>query len=152
MMRAVGGFLFGGAFVAAKASVQVAVVWTFFSIGLGVASVYVAHEMIYGARGRAQVRHPVSVAHATFTAAVDNLAVINPGEVAVTVHVTNTGKAAGKPKCTINANDSTGTYSGTGVVALRDPVGAGKTTTFVGHVTIARQGARRVNLVAVTCS
>lgn len=89
---------------------------------------------------------------AAYTTEVVDHIVINPADLAVTAHVTNSGKAAGKPQCTIKASDPTGTYSGVDVATLQDPVAVGATTTFVDHVTVTKQGAQYVTEVKVSCS
>lgn len=88
----------------------------------------------------------------SYTATSPDHTVINPADLAVTVRVTNTGKAAGTPQCTVDASDPSGTYTGVDVATLKGKVAAGQTTTFVDNLTITKQGAQYVTDVKVTCS
>jgi hypothetical protein len=88
----------------------------------------------------------------TYTATSPDHVVINPADLAVTVRVTNTGKTAGTPQCTIDASDPSGTYTGVDVATLKGKVAAGATTTFVDNLTITKQGAQYITDVKVTCS
>lgn len=86
-----------------------------------------------------------------YKAVVGDMTVINPADLAVTVHVTNTGKTAGTPTCTVSASDPSGTYTGFDVGTLTSPVAAGQTTTYVDNVTITHQGAAYVTSATVSC-
>lgn len=87
----------------------------------------------------------------SYRAAVGATAVIDPADLAVTVHVTNTGSSAGTPQCTIDASDPAGSYHGVDVATLKDQVAAGATDTFVDNLIITNQGASYVTSVKVTC-
>jgi hypothetical protein len=87
----------------------------------------------------------------SFKAAVENYTVINPADLAVAVHVTNTGSTAATPTCTVTAQDPSGAYSGFDEGTLTSPVQPGATTTYVDNVTISGQGAQYVTQVSVTC-
>lgn len=89
--------------------------------------------------------------HTTYTAQATGQTVINPADLAVSVRVTNTGKNAATPECTIEASDPSGTYTGIDVATLKDKVAAGATTNFADNLTIKKQGARYVTDVKVTC-
>lgn len=89
--------------------------------------------------------------HTTYTAAVTGRTVINPADLAVSVRVTNTGKKAGTPECTIEATDPSGTYTGIDVATLKNKVEPDATTNFADNLTIKKQGARYVTDVKVTC-
>jgi hypothetical protein len=78
--------------------------------------------------------------------------VINPADLAVSVRVTNTGKKASTPECTINASDPSGAYHGVDVVTLKGKLAAGATTNFADNLTITKQGAQYVTEVKVACS
>lgn len=84
-------------------------------------------------------------------AAVGDTAVINPADLAVTVHVTNTGKTAATPTCTVRASDPSGAYTGFDEGTLANPVQPGQTVTYVDNVTISGQGAQYVTSATVSC-
>lgn len=88
---------------------------------------------------------------ASFKAKVGSFTVINPADLAVAVHVTNTGKKAATPTCTIQASDPSGAYTGFDEATLDNPVPAGQTVTYVDNVTISSQGASYVTSVTVSC-
>lgn len=90
--------------------------------------------------------------HAKFTATIDttNFNVVNPATLSVTIHVTNTGDAAGTPTCTINVNDANSTYTGADLATLSS-VEPGKTVTTVDNVTITKQGAQYVTAGKIDC-
>ena len=87
----------------------------------------------------------------SFKAVVADYVVINPADLAVTIHVTNTGSSAATPTCTVDAQDPSGAYSGVDVGTLASPVAAGQTTTYVDNVTITHEGAQYVTQVTVSC-
>ena len=87
----------------------------------------------------------------SFKASVGGYTVINPADLAVVIHVTNTGKAAATPTCTISASDPSGAYTGFDEGTLTAPVPAGRTVTYVDNVTITGQGAQYVTSVTVSC-
>ena len=87
----------------------------------------------------------------SFKARVGSYTVINPADLAVAVHVTNTGKTAATPTCTVNAQDPSGAYSGVDAATLDSPVRPGQTVTYVDNVTITGQGASYVTQVTVSC-
>lgn len=87
----------------------------------------------------------------TWKATVADYTVINPADLAVTVHVANTGTRAGTPTCKINAQDPSGAYSGFDEGTLTSPVRPGATATYVDNVTITSQGAQYVTQVTVSC-
>lgn len=90
-------------------------------------------------------------ASASWKARVTNYVVINPADLAVTVQVTDTGKAAGTPTCTVQASDAAYAYTGFDEGTLDRPVQPGATTTYVDNVTITHQGAQYVTQVTVSC-
>lgn len=85
-------------------------------------------------------------------ARVQDYAVINPADLAVTVRVTNTGGTAGTPDCTVQASDPSGAYTGIDAATLSSPVKAGAFAVYVDNVTITSQGAQYVTQVSVSCS
>ena len=87
----------------------------------------------------------------TYTAKVDNYAVVNPADLSVVIEVTNTGSKPGTPSCTIDAQDPSFAYSGVDVATLANPVAPGATTHFADNVTITQQGAQYVTQVTVKC-
>ena len=87
----------------------------------------------------------------SFKATVENYAEIDPGDLAVTVQVTNTGKTAATPTCTVNAGDASGAYSGFDEETLTRPVQPGQTVTYVDNVTITGNGAQYVTQAGVSC-
>jgi hypothetical protein len=87
----------------------------------------------------------------SFKATVGDFTVINPADLAVAVHVTNTGTTAATPTCTIEASDPSGAYTGFDEGTLTSPVQPGATTTYVDNVTVTHQGAQYVTQVSVTC-
>lgn len=89
---------------------------------------------------------------AAWKAHVQNHVVINPADLAVTVRVTNTGKAAGTPTCTVQAQDPSGAYTGVDVATLTKPIAAGAFGVYVDNVTITSQGAQYVTQVTVSCT
>ena len=89
---------------------------------------------------------------ASWKARVQDYVVINPADLAVTVRVTNTGKAAGTPTCTVNAQDPSGAYTGFDSGTLTKPIAAGSFGVYVDNVTITSQGARFVTQVTVSCT
>lgn len=88
---------------------------------------------------------------ASWKATVGGTAVINPADLAVTVHVTNTGKTAGTPTCKVQANDPSYAYTGFDEGTLTNPVQPGQTVTYVDNVTITGQGAQYVTQATVSC-
>ncbi len=89
---------------------------------------------------------------AKYTAHVQDQLVINPADLAVTIRVTNSGKAAGTPECTVQASDPGGAYTGTDVGTLNSPIKAGAFAVYVDNVTITGQGAGYVTQVSVSCT
>lgn len=92
-----------------------------------------------------------SGSHTSYSAKVTGRTVINAADLAVSVRVTNIGKHAGKPECTIEASDPSGTYTGIDIATLKDELAAGATTNFADNLTIRKQGARYVTDAKVTC-
>jgi hypothetical protein len=89
--------------------------------------------------------------HTTYRAEVTGRTVINPADLAVSVRVTNTGKSAGTPECTLEASDPSGAYTGIDVATPKGTLAAGATVNFADNLTIKKQGARYVTDVKVTC-
>jgi len=87
----------------------------------------------------------------SFKATVAGYTVINPADLSVAVHVTNTGSSAATPTCTVKANDPSYAYTGFDEGTLTSPVPAGQTVTYVDNVTITGQGAQYVTQVTVSC-
>jgi hypothetical protein len=92
-----------------------------------------------------------SGSHSTYTAEVTGRTVINPADLAVSARVTNMGKSAATPECTLEASDPSGTYTGIDVATLKGNLKAGATTNFADNLTIKRQGARYITDVKVNC-
>lgn len=88
----------------------------------------------------------------TYQTTVSDFVVVNPADLAVTLHITNTGGKAGTPDCTVNANDGSYTYTGINEGTLSDSIAPGKTSTTVMQVTITKQGASFVTDVTAKCS
>lgn len=89
---------------------------------------------------------------AHYEAVVLEHSVVNPATLSVGVGVTDTGKGAGVPQCTIGAQDSSGTYKGFGSVTLKNKLEPGQDTTFTDDIVITHQGAQYVTEVTVSCS
>lgn len=88
----------------------------------------------------------------SYSATVADFTVVNPADLAVTFHVTNTGKKAGTPECTVQAQDPSYTYHGIDIGKLSDPIPPGETKTTVMNLTISKQGASYVTDATVKCS
>jgi len=84
-------------------------------------------------------------------ARVQDYVVINPADLAVTVRVTNTGKAAGTPTCTVQAQDAAAAYTGFDTATLKGAIQPGSFAVYVDNVTITHQGAKYVTQVTVSC-
>jgi len=97
-----------------------------------------------GAKDQAQSAAQYKAAVATYT-------VVNPADLNVYFTVTNTGKTAGDPQCTVDASDPSGAYSGINIGTLASPVQPGRTEDNIMQVTITSQGAKYVNSVTVKC-
>jgi hypothetical protein len=104
----------------------------------------IALAVHFGAKEKAQ-------SAAQYKAAVVRYSVVNPADLSVYFSVTNTGKTAGEPQCTVNASDPSGAYSGFGAGTLASPVQPGRTEDSIMDVTITSQGAQYVTSVTVTC-
>ena len=78
--------------------------------------------------------------------------VLNPATIDVTVHVTNTGTAAGTPTCSINASGPGGSYTGFDEATLKGSLQPGQAATFTDQVVITGQGAQYVTSVTAACS
>lgn len=89
---------------------------------------------------------------ASFRARVADYTVIDPADLAVTIKVTNTGKAAGTPDCTVQASDPSGADSGINEGTMSSAVRPGQTVTTVMQVTITHQGAQYVDQATVSCT
>lgn len=87
----------------------------------------------------------------SWKATTGGTAVINPGDVAVTVHVTNTGKSAATPTCTVQVSDPAGSYTGIDQGTLSSPVQPGQTVTYVDNVSVSNNGAQYVTDATVSC-
>jgi len=88
----------------------------------------------------------------TYKATVSDFVVVNPADLAVTLHIENTGSKGGTPDCTVNANDGSYTYTGVNEGTLSTAIAPGQTTTTVMQVTITKQGASFVTDVTAKCS
>ena len=88
---------------------------------------------------------------ASWKARTDGFIVINPGDIAVTLKITNTGKTAATPTCTVNASDPAGSYTGVFQGTLQNTVQPGRTTTTVANVSVSNNGAQYVTDVSVSC-
>lgn len=96
-----------------------------------------------GKRPEAQVRvHPIGPS---------DIALVDLGDVAVTVEVTNLGTEAVTPLCQVQALDATGTHTGAGAFTLRAPLEPGQTTISTVKVRISGQGAASVTQANSTC-
>jgi hypothetical protein len=80
-----------------------------------------------------------------------SVAIVNPATLRVYVEVKNTGKADGKPECTVQARDDNSTYTGTDVVTKNAALQPGGVWDFDDALTITRQGAQYVTQVSVDC-
>lgn len=109
----------------------------------GLAAVVIAVALI--------VSHGGGSGSGSWKAHVENTVVINPADLAVAVQVTNAGKTAGAPTCTVKASDPSSAYTGFDEGTLTSPVQPGATTTYVDNVTITGQGAAYVTNVTVSC-
>jgi hypothetical protein len=87
----------------------------------------------------------------THEVATTDIAVLNPGTVAVTVHVTNDGTTTVTPTCLVNATDASGRYHGSGVFTVRDPIPPGRTTSFTARLPITGLGAQSVTHASSVC-
>ena len=88
---------------------------------------------------------------AKYSAHVVSYTAINRANLSVAIRVTNAGMKPGKPTCTINAQDSSGTYTGIDTATLPVTVGPGASATVVDNLTITKHGASHVTQVAVSC-
>jgi hypothetical protein len=87
----------------------------------------------------------------TYRAVVEHTAVINPADLAVTIQVTNTGRNAGSPDCTVQASDASDAYTGINEGTLSGKVQPGQTVTSVMNLIITHQGAQYVTSATVSC-
>jgi hypothetical protein len=88
----------------------------------------------------------------TYRATAISRLAVNPATLAVTVRVTDTGKTAGTPSCTINAGDPSGAYSGDDIATLKKAIQPGQSVLFADDLVITHQGARYITQVSVNCS
>lgn len=88
----------------------------------------------------------------SYSATVQDFNAMNPSDLAVTFHVTNTGSSAGTPECTVQAHDPSYSYHGEDIGTLASSVAPGATVTTVMHISISGSGAEYVTDVTVTCS
>lgn len=87
----------------------------------------------------------------TYKAKVLGYNPVDPATLRVSVEVKNTSKVEGKPDCTINASNASGTYKGFDVFGV-DPIAPGKVDYFNGNLTITNEGSGFVTDVTVDCS
>jgi hypothetical protein len=88
---------------------------------------------------------------ASYRARVTGWTVVDPADISVSFRVTNTGKAAGAPDCTVQASSPTGSYSGINEGTLSGQIAPGSSAVTAMPVTITGQGARYVTQVTVSC-
>lgn len=88
----------------------------------------------------------------TYSATVGDFTAMNPSDLAVTLHVTNTGSSAGHPHCEVDAHDPSYTYTGVDIGDLKDEVAPGTTVTAVMNLSIGKSGAEFITDVTVKCS
>lgn len=86
-----------------------------------------------------------------YTATVEQYNVIDPATLGVLVHVENTGKAGGKPQCTVMAQSSNGTYSGFSIVEATNTLAPSGTYDPYVKITITKEGALYADRVSVEC-
>lgn len=88
----------------------------------------------------------------SYSTTVQDYNSVNPADLAVTFQVTNTGKKAGTPECTVQAQDPTYTYHGVNIGKLTAPIQPGETKTTVMDLTITQEGASFISKATVKCS
>jgi hypothetical protein len=87
-----------------------------------------------------------------YRAMVTGLHVLDPATLDVTVRVTNTGKAAGKPDCIVSAQNAGGAYHGVNEGTAKASLAPGAAVTLAMPVTITGQGAEFATQAKATCS
>ena len=83
--------------------------------------------------------------------AMTDIAVVDPATVAITVRVTNIGAGPALPTCILQARDPSGRHRGSGMFALKDPVGPGRTTSFTARLQVSGLGAQAVTEATAVC-
>lgn len=76
---------------------------------------------------------------------------VNPADLRVYAVVTNTGRVAGRPICTIQAHDASYTYTGTDTIQASSPLKPGGQSEFSDDLTIAHQGSQYVTNLTIKC-
>ncbi len=77
---------------------------------------------------------------------------VNASEVAISIHVTNIGKSAGTPTCTIDPHDAQLNNTGSDVVTLKGSIKPGATNTFVDDIKVTTNGATSITTADVSCN
>lgn len=77
--------------------------------------------------------------------------VVNPGTVAFTGEVTNTGDKEGKPNCFVRVNDIGNSYKGSDLFVPEEPLKPGQRIPLRGVVTVENNGAAFVTQIEVDC-
>lgn len=94
----------------------------------------------------------VGGASAKYSATISDYTVISPSQLAVTLHIANTGGASGTPTCTVQVHDASYAHSGVDAGDLAAPIAKGETTTTVMTLKITGEGASFITDGTVNCS
>ena len=86
-----------------------------------------------------------------YPATVDGTAVIDPATIGVRFTVTNNGSKSVSPSCTINLQNSGGSYHGFDVFSM-NPIAPGASVHASGHIVITGQGAQFVTQSTISCT
>lgn len=87
----------------------------------------------------------------TYKASVLNFDAVSPGQLNVAVKVTNTGKAAGTPTCTVSAAYQSGAHGGTNSGTLNSTLAPGKSSVFYVEVALPGTASSNITDVNATC-
>jgi hypothetical protein len=95
---------------------------------------------------------PEAEPEATFTGKIVSSEPENPATLRFLARVDNTSEVDGRYSCFVNASDSSGTYKGYDYFETEEIVKAKGFGTFVGVLTVTKEGAFFVNNITIECN
>ena len=100
---------------------------------------------------KSQSAKPTELKSTSYQAKVMSYDPIDPATLRVRVKVKNIGQSDGKPNCSVNASNPSGSYKGWDVFELDKPITPGSEDYFNGQLVITNEGAAFVDSVTVSC-
>jgi hypothetical protein len=122
------------------------------SIGLATACIVGVSGLVATVVVTHQAGHRAATELGVHAIGAADIAVVDLGDVAVTVRVTNHGTSMVIPTCQVQVKDLNDAHHGARTVTLGAPLEPGQTTSFTAKVRVSGQGAGSITQATATCA